>query len=123
DVMLADTDRAGIVQADMRDPDSVFDSPQARRLLDFDEPVGVLMLLMLHWLPDESDPLGLLARYREPLAGGSCLAITHVMRDDQDDRLAEATGGIQRSRSVDPMTPRSPAEVVPMFGDFELLEP
>lgn len=122
-LMLADNDQAAIVEADMRDPESIFDSPPARRLLNLAEPVGLLMLLMLHWVPDESDPLGLLARYRNPLATGSYLAITHVTDDRQDDKLTEATGIIRRSRSKDQMNPRSHAQILPMFGDFAVVEP
>jgi hypothetical protein len=123
ELMLAHNDRAAVVRADMRDPDAILASPAARRLLNLDEPVGVLMLLMLHWVPDESDPLGLMASYRDPLAVGSYLAITHVTGDNQGDGLTEATGVIERSKSVDQVTLRSRAEIRPMFGDFELIEP
>jgi hypothetical protein len=123
ELMLAGNDRAAVVNADMRDPEFILASPPVRRLLDLSEPVGLLMLLMLHWIPDDSDPFGLLARYREPLAGGSFLAITHVTGDRQGDRLTEATGVIERSRSPDQVTLRSHGEIVPMFGDFRIVEP
>jgi hypothetical protein len=123
ELMLADEDRAAIVRADMRDPEAILASPPARRLLDLREPVAVLMLLMLHWVPDESDPLGLLARYRDRLAGGSYLAITHVTGDGQSGELSKATGAIQRSGSPDQVTLRSHAQITPMFGDFEIVEP
>lgn len=123
ELMLADNDNAAVVHADMREPDSILSSPEARRLLNLDEPVGLLMLLMLHWVPDDSDPLGLLARYRDPLAGGSYLAITHVTDDHQDEKLTEATGIIERSKSPDQVTLRTHDQILPMFGDFELVEP
>jgi hypothetical protein len=123
ELMLADNDRAAIVHADMRDPEGIFASPEAQRLLNLEEPVGLLMLLMLHWVPDEWDPYGLLARYRDPLAPGSYFALTHATNDGQGERLDNAAGVIERSKSPDQLNLRTHAEVLPMFGDFELLEP
>lgn len=122
-LMLAGNDRAAIVKADMREPETILDSPEARRLLDLSKPVGLLMLLMVHWIPDESDPLGLLARYREPLAPGSYFALTHATSDQQGERLSEAADIIERSKSPDQLTVRSHARILPMFGEFELVEP
>lgn len=123
ELMLAGNDNAAVVRADMRDPEFVLASAPVRRLLDLGEPLGLLMLLMLHWIPDDSDPLGLLARYRAALAGGSFLAITHATADNQGGALGKATGAIRRSNSPDQISLRSHGEIVPMFGDFPILEP
>ncbi|MFD1146648.1 SAM-dependent methyltransferase [Saccharothrix hoggarensis] len=123
ELMLVGNDNAAVVQADMRDPEGILGSAEARRLLDFDEPIGLLMLLVLHWVPDEDDPLGLLARYRDALAPGSHLAITHVTADHQDESLTEATEVIKRSKSPDQVNARSHAEVTRLFTGFELVEP
>jgi SAM-dependent methyltransferase len=123
ELMLAGNDRAGVVRADMRDPDAVLGHPETRRLLDFDQPVGLLVLMMLHWLPDGDDPWRLMARYRDALAPGSHLAITHVTADQQDERLGEVTGLIRDSRSADQLTERPREQVLALFGDFELVEP
>lgn len=123
ELMLANNDRAAIVRADMRNPEEILASPQVRRLLDLDEPVGMLMLLMLHWIPDESDPWGLMARYGNALAAGSYLAITHVTGDHHGEDLTEATDAIKRSKSPDQVTLRTHAEVSDLFAGFELVEP
>ncbi|HEX4702854.1 MAG TPA: SAM-dependent methyltransferase [Pseudonocardiaceae bacterium] len=123
ELMLAANDNADVLMADIRDPDGILASAPARRLLRLDEPVGLLMLLMLHWIPDDSDPLGLLVRFRDRLASGSFLAVTHVTGDNQDDKLTEATGVIERSKSPDQITLRSREQIMPMFGDFEIIEP
>ena len=123
ELLLADNDRAAIVHADMRDPDSILDSPETRRLLDFDQPTGLLMLMMLHWLPDEADPWTLMKRYRDVLAPGSFLAITHVTGDNPEPGVAVVTDLIKESRSADQLTERPHAEVLTLFGDFELVEP
>jgi hypothetical protein len=122
-LMLDGNDRAAVVQADMRDPEVIFESDEVRRLLNFDEPVGLLMLLMLHWIPDESDPAGLLKRYGGPMAGGSHLAITHVSGDHQGDELAVATDVIKRSKSPDQVNLRTHAQITTLFDGFDLVEP
>ncbi|QWF81848.1 hypothetical protein HUW46_05281 [Amycolatopsis sp. CA-230715] len=123
ELMLSGNDRAAIVQADMRDPEGILAHPDTRRLLDFDQPVGLLMLLMLHWIPDDSDPLALLARYRDALPGGSYLAITHVTGDHQGENLTEATDVIKRSKSPDQITLRTRARIAELFTGFDLVEP
>ncbi|MDQ3786741.1 MAG: SAM-dependent methyltransferase [Actinomycetota bacterium] len=123
ELLLVDNDRATIVHADMRDPDSILGHPETRGLLDFDQPIGLLMLMMLHWLPDDADPWGLMARYRDALAPGSYLAITHVTGDNQEPDVAEVTDLIKESRSADQLTERPHDQVLRLFGDFELVEP
>jgi SAM-dependent methyltransferase len=123
ELLLAGNDRAAIVQADMRDPEKIFDAPSVRGLLDFEKPVGLMMLLMLHWVPDEYDPLDLVARYSSVLAPGSFLAITHVTGDHQGENLGEATEVIKESRSPDQVTLRTYAQVTELFTGFEIVEP
>ncbi|WP_410669907.1 SAM-dependent methyltransferase [Amycolatopsis sp. cmx-4-68] len=123
ELLLAGNDRAAIVQADMRDPEKILDSAEVRGLLDLGEPLGLLMLLMLHWVPDESDPLALVGRYASALAPGSFLAITHVTGDHQGENLEEATDVIKESRSPDQVTLRTHAQVSALFAGFELVEP
>ncbi|WP_112271502.1 SAM-dependent methyltransferase [Lentzea terrae] len=122
ELLLADNDRAGVVQADMRDPDSILNSDEARRLLDFDEPIGLLMLLMVHWVPTEADPWGLLKQYREVLASGSYFAITHFTSDREHEDSSNAAARINRAGG-DQVVPRTWEEIAAMFGDFELVEP
>jgi S-adenosyl methyltransferase len=123
ELMLADNDDARIVHADMRDPESILDNPETRGLLDFDRPIGVLALMMLHWLPDEADPWKLMTRYRDALAPGSYLAVTHVTADGNEPGVTEVTDLIKESRSADQLTERSYDQVLDLFGDFELVEP
>ncbi|MGM1065216.1 SAM-dependent methyltransferase [Saccharothrix sp. Mg75] len=123
ELMLVGNDLAGVVRADMRDPDAVLGDPETRRLLDLDQPVGLLMLLMLHWVPDEDDPAALVGRYRDALAPGSFLALTHVTADHQGDDLAAATDVIRRSKSPDQVTLRPHRAVTELFAGFDFVEP
>ena len=123
ELLLLDNDRAAVVHADMRDPGAILGDPATRAVLDFDQPVGLLLLMMLHWLPDEADPWALMARYRDALAPGSYLAITHVTGDNLKPGVDEVTDLIKESRSADQLTERTHEQVLELFGDFELVEP
>lgn len=122
EMMLAGNDRATIVQADMRDPESVLGS-RTRELIDFSEPVGLLFLLVLHWVPDDADPPALVARYREALATGSHLVVTHMTDDIQRDKISDVAGIVRSSRGDGQVFPRTRGEITAMFGDFEFVEP
>lgn len=122
ELILAGNDRTGVLQADMRDPDSILNSGEVRRLLDFDEPIGLLMLFMLHWVPTEADPWGLMKHYREALPSGSYLAITHLADDHENEAIRVATAMMNQAGG-DQVVERSRDEIAAFFGDFELVEP
>lgn len=120
-LLLEGNDRATAVQANLRDVDDILDHPEAKRLLDLGQPIGLLMMLLLHFVPDSWDPVSILAQYRERLAPGSYLALSHVTSDGNPAGLTEA---VQLYRSVpDPVSLRSHEEVLRLFAGFELVEP
>jgi hypothetical protein len=123
ELMLAANDQAAIVHADFQHPDDILGSAQARRLLNLDEPVGVLMLALLHWIPDDWDPVALVTEYRRRVPAGSYLAISHLTSDQHTDEITSAVGMFNRAKGTDQATLRSYAEVAAMFGDFDLVEP
>ncbi|OXM54892.1 SAM-dependent methyltransferase [Amycolatopsis alba] len=120
-LILAGNDRATALKADARDPSGILGDPQLRRQLNLDEPIGLLFLCLLHWIPDESDPRGLVRRYVDAMASESYLAITHITEDYQPYQVREALR--VATRGGDPVTSRPYEEVLTMFGDLELLEP
>ncbi|MGH3923209.1 MAG: SAM-dependent methyltransferase, partial [Pseudonocardiaceae bacterium] len=121
ELLLEGHDRAAAIQADLRDIEDTLDHPKTKRLLDLDQPVGLLMLLLLHFVPDSWDPMGVVARYRDRLAPGSYLALSHVTADGNPAGLAEA---VQLYRNVpDPVYLRNHEEVLRFFTGFELVEP
>lgn len=123
ELMLAGNDRAAIVEADMREPDSILTHPVTRELIDFDQPVGVLFLLVLHWVPDDADPAALVSRFRSPMAPGSYLAVTHMTDDIQEDKITAVAGIVRENRGAGQVFPRTRAEIAALFGDFSLVEP
>jgi SAM-dependent methyltransferase len=119
--ILAGDDRTTVVLADLREPDSVLSDPAVRALLDTDAPVAVLMVAVLHFVPDDADPAGLVARFRDAGPAGSYLALSHATAGSEADRAAEHRGLYQRTAT--PLTMRTRDEVVRLFDGYELVEP
>ncbi len=121
ELLLAGNDRAAVIKANLRDVEDILGHPQTKRLFDFDQPVGLLMLWLVHFVPDSWDPVGILARYRDRLAPGSYLALSHVTSDGNPTGQTET---VQLYRKTpDPVYFRSHEEVLRLFAGFELLEP
>ncbi|GAA4973814.1 SAM-dependent methyltransferase [Yinghuangia aomiensis] len=76
-VLLADDPRSAVVTADLRDVDVVLDHPEVCALVDFDRPVGLLMVGVLHHFADADDPGGVVKRYLDAVPSGSRLFLTH----------------------------------------------
>ncbi|MGH3684876.1 MAG: SAM-dependent methyltransferase [Pseudonocardiaceae bacterium] len=121
ELLLAGNDRASVIQANLRDVESILDHPETKRILDFDQPIGLLMLLLVHFVPDSWDPVGILARYRERLAPGSHLAVSHLTADGNPAGLAETLSLYEKT--PEPLHMRSYEEVQHLFTGFELVEP
>jgi hypothetical protein len=120
-LLLEDNDHAAIVQADITRPDDVLNAADTQRLLDFHEPVGVLAVTIGHYIPDDADPVGMFARYRDAVPTGSYLALTHLTNDFAAIRSEEIIETM--SRTNDQVSPRSRDQVLALFGDFELVPP
>lgn len=123
ELILAGNDSAAAIEADLRDPAAIIDSPQARRLLNFDEPIATLMVMVLHWVPNDEDPYGLLDQYRRALASGSYLVISHVTADQRPTEIQGAAEVIEQAKSPDLLNYRSHAEIQRFFTGFDLVEP
>ena len=76
------------LRADLREPEQVLGDERVRELLDFDQPVGIMFICMLHCLWDEEDPWGVVRRFRDAVVPGSYLAISH-MTDEAHPQAAE----------------------------------
>lgn len=119
--ILAGDESTGVVQADLRQPDQVLSDPELRRLLDLDKPIAVLMAAVLHFVPDADDPRALVERYRQAIAPGSYLVLSHGTDEDLPDESSRMLALYARSAS--PLTARSRAEVTDLLSGFELVEP
>ncbi|GAA1772119.1 MULTISPECIES: SAM-dependent methyltransferase [Streptomonospora] len=79
--LMVENETTTVITADLRDVDQVLGDPGARRLLNFDEPVCLMLVSLLHCIPDEDDPFDLVRRYLEPFPSGSALVYSHLCSD------------------------------------------
>lgn len=114
--VLADVAAADIVAADIRDSDAVLAG--ARGLLDFDRPVAVLAVAILHFVADAPAAL---APYRALMSPGSLLAVTHATRDGENTGVDEARR-MYAGKGM-PGFARTKAEVTALFAGLDLLPP
>ncbi|WP_433442666.1 SAM-dependent methyltransferase [Nonomuraea sp. CA-141351] len=119
--LLADPERVAMVLGDVRRPKEILSSPEVRTLLDFDRPVAVLMMFILHLIRDEDDPHGFVAAYRDALAPGSYLAISHVGSDSHTS-VTDRVSQFYEAANM-PFRPRPGEEISAFFGDFEFIPP
>jgi len=110
-----------IIEGDLRQPDAIWNDPKLRRVIDFDQPVAVLLVAILHFIADAEDPAGIVARLRDGMAPGSYLAISHGTADFHPEATPTAARAYDRTTAQ--LSPRSHAEVERFFDGFELLEP
>jgi S-adenosyl methyltransferase len=111
-----------VITADLRDPDGVLSHPQTRELIDFGQPVGLLMTAVVHFVADGSDPQGLVARYMAALAPGSYLALSHVTADQKPPAAVRAILDIYAG-ATEQIYMRTRAEVERFFAGLELVPP
>ncbi|GAB2504076.1 SAM-dependent methyltransferase [Nocardiopsis aegyptia] len=119
--LIDDSVRTAFLLADIRDTDGILSAPETTRLLDLDRPLCVMLVSLLHCLPDDSDPFGMVRRLMDRLAPGSCIIFSHIVSDDP----AAAVWMTDKILSFG--TPwgrvRSPEEASVVFDGLELASP
>ncbi|MGW5741156.1 SAM-dependent methyltransferase [Amycolatopsis sp. NPDC003861] len=121
EIVLQDNANAEMVQADAERPADVLGHPAAERLLDFTEPVMLIMAAFIHFVPDSRDPAGLIAAYRDALAPGSYLALSSGTFEGQGEEVRRAAELYQQS--VTEVFARSREELRALVGGFEIVPP
>lgn len=119
--LLEDVPGAAVVQADARETAKILAEAETIGALDLSRPVALMMVALLHFIPEADDPAGMIAAYREALAPGSHLAISHATLDANAELMRDHEE-IYR-RSANPIHARTHAEVTALFGGFELVDP
>jgi hypothetical protein len=108
------------IDADIRDPETILG--KAAEILDFSEPVAVVLMAVLQFIPDEDDPQGLVHRLVEAVPAGSYLVISHPASDIQAAAMASATTRLNQLMAQR-AKPRSRDAVTAFFDGLDLVEP
>ena len=109
------------IQADLRDPAAIL--AEARQTLDFSRPVALMLLAILHVIPDADDPWDLVGRLMAALPSGSYLAISHPARDIHPEQIAEMTKRLNQRLGSVVSHGRTWDEVARFFTGLDLAEP
>jgi SAM-dependent methyltransferase len=110
------------IQADLRNPREILSSPVVRSVLDFTQPVALLLLAVLQFIPDEDGPAEIVATLRDALAPGSYLIASHVT--NEHNVAGSAAGERAYRRSGVPLHMRDSAEFADIaFTGMQLLPP
>jgi hypothetical protein len=119
-VLLRSAQRTRVFQADLRDPERILAHPDLTSLIDFSRPVGILLVAVLHFVPDEDGPYEIVGRLKNAVAPGSHLVVSHVtvdVRDIDTDRMGKAYN------NTAPGALRSREAIEAFFEGFPLVEP
>ena len=107
------------IYGDLRDPGKILTDPRVLDTLDFSRPVALMLAAVLHFIPDEADPYGIVARLAGALPEGSYLVLSHATNDFlTPEEVAEIVAG-----RYGPFFARSEAEFARFSEGFELVPP
>lgn len=120
--LLGGNPDATVVLADLRDPGSVLGHPDLRALIDFAEPVALMMTAVMHFVAPSSDPWGLVARYVAALTSGSYLALSQVT-DDKTPARSVRVAEQMYAKGTENIHFRSKADIERFFGGLEMVAP
>jgi hypothetical protein len=119
---LTNASGTGFLLGDLRDPGTVLGHPLLAELIDFDRPVALMLVAVLHFVADEDDPAALVAAFTDRLAKGSCVILSHATSDfhgrDREERAEQVYAKATASLHI-----RDREALLPFFQGFEFAEP
>jgi hypothetical protein len=120
EALLADDSSTFVVDGDLRDPAAILAHPSVRKHLDWDQPIGLLMCGILHYVLDEEHPGDVVATLYDALPSGSYVFIHHLLAT-QDPAAAtlqeQMRAGLGRAQF------RTMDQVKVLFDGLDLVEP
>jgi hypothetical protein len=137
--ILEGNDRATAIRGDLRSPQGILGHPAVRRQLDLDQPVALLLVAVLHFVPDPAQAHDAVARLVGALAPGSFLVVSHAaaetylpetaLPEADDENVAAGTDQLKiaeriyTGKTTTPGMLRTRAQTTRFFSDVELLDP
>jgi hypothetical protein len=111
-----------ILRHDLREPARILADPDLRRLIDFGEPVGIMLIAILHFISDRDDPAGIIAELLAPFPPGSYVALSHATKDGISSALTDAVKNVYDEATAQSF-PRHRDEVLALVRGLHLVEP
>ncbi|MER6594487.1 SAM-dependent methyltransferase [Micromonospora purpureochromogenes] len=112
------------IDADLRDPEKILRHPDLLRTIDLSRPVGLMLVAILHFVPDADDPYAVVRRLLEALPPGSYLAASHATHEYLPPAVAaEARAAARGGGPHGLINLRTLDEFTGFFEGLELVEP
>jgi hypothetical protein len=121
--MLDGVPGTAVIEADLRQPGTLFSRPETMRLIDPRLPTGLLVVAVTQFVSDEDDPWSLVAQHMVPLAPGSCLALSAPTADHKVESQVERVESEYAHSSAGVNQTRTKAEIQRFFSGLELAAP
>jgi hypothetical protein len=118
--LLADVPGTTAVHGDLRDPAAVCSSPAVREVIDFGQPVAVILSAVLHFIASDAEAASIVDRYMNAAAPGSFLVISHHA-DAKSEQEARARDVYRKAAQQ--LIPRTREQVTAFFHATELTAP
>jgi hypothetical protein len=119
--ILADNPHATVVRADLRRPVDVLADPQVRAHIDFDQPVGVLLVGVLHFMSDEDRPADIVAGYASATVPGSYVVVSHASAEGMTEGGDRAVTLYERNSAT--IVVRTTEQVVGLLSGLSIVDP
>jgi SAM-dependent methyltransferase len=128
--ILEGNGHATAIQGNLRDSATILAHPEVLRLLDFNQPVAIILCAVLHFIPSDEEALAAVANLRDAVGPGSFLILSHATPDGLgqeqeagiDDR-EEVVQAVYTRQTATPFRMRQRAEVATFFTGFDLVDP
>lgn len=116
---------ATAIRADLRSPQTFLDHPDVRRLLDFDQPIGLLLVAVLHFVPEDTQAYDVVAHLLTALASGSYLVVSHAATETFPSHTQQAKNAddVYKRQTATMPKLRNRSETERFFTGVELLDP
>ncbi|GLW10905.1 hypothetical protein Misp01_60330 [Microtetraspora sp. NBRC 13810] len=121
--ILAENADVIALDADMRDPAALLAHPGIRAHLDFSRPVAILMLGVLHFVPDDAEASAIAGTFRAALTPGGYLVVSHGSLGELTEEQEKEGRSVIGRTSVPGATSRTPAQVLSFFDGLDVLDP
>jgi hypothetical protein len=118
--LLHGSQHAKVIRQDLRNPAGILADPELREMLDFSQPVAVLLVAVLHFISAADDPYGVVQALMDPMPTGSYLVISHFTADSfmQAEAAAE-----EYENATSTVHSRTRSQVAEFFTGYELIAP
>ncbi len=120
--LLADAPTVVAINRDLRSPREIIGHPACQALIDLDKPVAVLLVAILHFIPDDDGPYGIVEELKAAMPSGSYLVISHATGDDVPAEVADQVRELY-SRANAPAAPRTREGIMHFFDGLEMIPP